>query len=428
MTEETSTNPPPRRARWSIVAGLTAVAAVALVATLGIAGGLPVSAPAAADASAAPVAPNGAPAAGQDGIVDVGWVAPVSQDGMKAPAHGGGAGRGSRMGGITITKIDGAKLSLETEDGWTRTIDATGATITRDGATIAVGDLAVGDEIVLRQQRQADGTFKITAIRVILPKVAGLVTDVAASSLTLAAKDGAKTTVKLSSSTTYRLGKDKADKSVVKVGMQAVATGTKAADGSLTATSIVVSPSRVSGTITEVTTSSLTLAAKGGAKTTVKLTSSTTYRLGGSDADKSAARVGMQAVASGAKAADGTLTATSVTLKAARIAGTVTATSATSITVTDRKGAKTTVKVTSSTTYRVAGVEKAAITDVKVDMWLVAEGLRNDDGSFTASAVLAAAAGKHGGWGDWKPFRGNGGGSDDKSPAPAGSQKPSSEG
>ncbi len=188
MTEETSSNPPPRRARWPIVAGLTAVAAVALVATLAIAGGLPGSAPAAADPSAAPVVPNGAPAAGQGGIVDVGWVAPASQDGTKAPAHGGGAGRGSRMGGITITKIDGAKLSLETDDGWTRTIDATGATITRDGATIAVGDLAVGDEIVLRQQRQADGTFKITAIRVILPKVAGLVTDVAASSLTLAAK------------------------------------------------------------------------------------------------------------------------------------------------------------------------------------------------------------------------------------------------
>ncbi len=160
----------------------------------------------------------------------------------------------------------------------------------------------------------------------------------------------------------------------------------------------------------------------------MKLTSSTTYRLGSSDADKSAAKVGMQATASGAKADDGTLTATSVTLKASRIAGTVTATTATSITVTDRKGVKTIVKVTSATTYRVAGVDKAALTDVKADMWIVAEGVRNDDGSFAASAVIAAAAGKHGGWGDWKPFRGYRGGSDDKSPAPAGSQKPSSEG
>ncbi len=181
----------------------------------------------------------------------------------------------------------------------------------------------------------------------------------------------------------------------------------------------------MAGTITAVASSSLTLAAKDGTKVTVKLTSSTTYQLGRNKADTTALKVGMQAVASGTKAADGTLTATSVTLKASRIAGTVTATTATSITVTDRKGAKTTVKVTSATTYQVAGVTTPTLADVKVDMWFVAEGLRNDDGSFTASAVQAAAAGKHKGWGDWKPNRG---GPDKASPAPAATQQPASNG
>ena len=329
------------------------------------------------------------------------------------------------MGAITITKVDGTKLSLETADGWTRTIDAAGVEVTRGGATIAVGDLAVGDEIVLRQKRQADGSFKVTAITVILPKVVGLVSDVAASGFTLTTRDGTKVAVKLTSSTTYRLGKEKADKSVVVDGMQAVATGTKAADGSLTATAISVSPSKASGTVTDATSSSLTLAAKDGTKVTVKLTSSTTYQLGRNKADASALKVGMQAVASGAKAADGTLTATSVALKASRIAGTVTATTATSITVTDRKGAKTTVKVTSATTYQVAGVTTPTLADMKVDMWFVAEGVRNDDGSFTASAVQAAAAGEHKGWGDWKPNRGA---PDKASPAPAATQQPSSNG
>jgi hypothetical protein len=431
MIDDTSTPSRPRRARWPIVAALTAVAAGAMALTIAVAGipGSPAAAPLPA-ASAAPAAPADVPSTAQGGdIVGAGWAAPASQGGASAPGNGRGFGwgfgPGRKLGGITITKIDGAKLSLVTVDGWTRTIDSTGATITRDGATIKVGDLAVGDEIVLRQKREADGTFTVTSIRVVLPKVAGLITDVASSSLTLAAKDGAKTIVKLTSSTTYRLGKDKADKSVVTAGMQAVATGTKAVDGSLTATSIAVSPSLSSGTITEVASSSLTLAAKDGAKTIVKLTSSTTYRLGKSDAQKSAAKVGMQAVASGTKAVDGSLTATSVTLKAARIAGNVTATSATSITVTDKKGTRTTVKVTSATTYRVAGVEASKLADVKVGMWIVAEGVRNGDGSFAASAVQAAAAGKHWGWGDWKPNRGGPG---KASPAPAGTQQPSSNG
>jgi hypothetical protein len=356
MDDETSIARRSRRPRWPIAAVLMAIAAGALGFTIAVVAGLPgpapapdAAAPAAAPADAAPA--DVAPAEHGGSIVDVGWVAPTSRGGTTAPAFGRGSGRGHSFGGVTIARIDGAKLSLVTGDGWTRTIDATGATITRDGSTIAVGDLAVGDQIVLRQERQADGTFKVTAIRVILPKVAGTVTAVAASSLTLAARDGTKTTVELTASTTYRLGKAAADKSAVKVGMQAVVAGTKAGDGSLTATS--------------------------------------------------------------------------VTLKASRITGTVTATSATSITVTDRKGTKTTVKVTSATAYRVAGVATAKLADVKVDMRIVAAGLRNDDGSFTASAVRAAAGGNHKGWSDWKPNRSGPGRA---SPAPAGTQQPSSNG
>jgi hypothetical protein len=132
----------------------------------------------------------------------------------------------------------------------------------------------------------------------------------------------------------------------------------------------------------------------------------------------------MQAVATGTKAADGTLTATSITARASSLAGTVAAVSGSTITVTQRDGTKVTLKVTSTTTYRVLGVKDAKLGDVKVDMRIVATGLRNADGSFTAAAVGAGVGGKHKGWGDWKwP-----GGKPDKSPAPAGTQKPSSDG
>ncbi len=84
-----------------------------------------------------------------------------------------GAGRGDfggpgRFGPITITSISGSNLGLETEDGWTRTVAITSTTaITKDGETIAASDLAVGDEIRLRQSRASDGTFTITAIDVV---------------------------------------------------------------------------------------------------------------------------------------------------------------------------------------------------------------------------------------------------------------------
>ena len=350
MIDETSASQRPGRSRRPLAAALAAVAVGALAFTVAVAGGLSGPAPGAAVPSAAPAEPAGVPSVEQGGsVVDAGWLAPSRRGATTTPAFGGN-GRGRTLGDITITKVDGARLSLETEDGWTRTIDATGVTITRGGTTIVVGALAVGDTIVLRQARRADGTFTVTAIRVILPKLAGTVTGVAASSLTLTTRDGTKVTVKLTSSTTYRLGKNTVDKSAVKVGMQAVATGTKAADG--------------------------------------------------------------------------TLTATSVTVKASQLAGTVAAVSGTTITITARDGSTVTAKTTTSTTYRVAGVKDASLVDVKVDMWIVVAGLRNDDGSITASTVRAAAAGKHKGWGDWKPNGGRDDGSDQASPAPAGAGLP----
>jgi len=68
---------------------------------------------------------------------------------------------------ISITGIDGAKLSLRTSDGWTRTIDVSGATITKGGRTIAPADLKVGDQISFRETRGSDGSYKVTAIQVL---------------------------------------------------------------------------------------------------------------------------------------------------------------------------------------------------------------------------------------------------------------------
>ncbi len=352
MTDSPDTTQQPRRDRRPAALALTAVVAGVLAFAVAVGGGLPgapVSAPGgvpAPDAAASPVAPD-APAAQGAPVVDAGWVAPANQGGAEAPALPGN--RVGKLGAITITKIDGPRLSLTTRDGWIRTIDASAAAITRGGQAIKVADVAVGDEIVLRQKRQADGTFAITAIRVVLPKVAGTVTSADATRLVVTAADGTKTTVMFAATTTYRVGKDKVDRVAVKVGMQAVVTGTKAANG--------------------------------------------------------------------------TLTATSVNARLSQVGGSVAATGGSTITVTTRKGTTVTVTVGSTTTYKVAGVKAAALADVKADMWIVVDGLRNADGSFTASTVRAAAAGTHKGWGDWKPNR-----KSDATPKPGATKPPTSNG
>ena len=51
--------------------------------------------------------------------------------------------------------------------------------------------------------------------------------------------------------------------------------------------------------------------------------------------------------------------------------------------------------MTGSTTYKVAGAD-AALADVKVGMFLTAEGTANSDGSLTATTVRAGTLGDRG--------------------------------
>ena len=161
----------------------------------------------------------------------------TTQTGPRAGKHGGDAlGRGG-FRDITIKSIDGSNLSLATADGWTRTIAVTSTTtITKGGATIAVGDLAVGDQIRFSQTKAADGTYTITAIRVVLPTIAGTVTAINGNDVTVTKRDGTTATIHVSGSTTYRVqGVTSPTLSDVKVGARIVAEGTLRTDGSLDA-------------------------------------------------------------------------------------------------------------------------------------------------------------------------------------------------
>jgi hypothetical protein len=183
----------------------------------------------------------GGPGMGGPGMGGRGFMGGPAMDG---PGMAGAGMRGPGMHGfgqISITSITGNDLSLKTVDGWTRTITVTSSTkITKGGATIAVGDLAVDDEIRFSQTRNSDGTYTIDAIAVVLPKVGGEVTAKTDTSITVTQRDGSSATIKVTSSTTYQVaGVTTAGLSDITVGMRLMAEGAKASDGTLTATRVL---------------------------------------------------------------------------------------------------------------------------------------------------------------------------------------------
>jgi hypothetical protein len=152
---------------------------------------------------------------------------------------GFGRGFGHLFGGITITAISGNDISLETEDGWTRTITVDDDTeYSKSGDEIALADLAVGDRIAFRQTLEDDGTWTIDAIGVILPHVGGEVTAVDGSTITVERRDGESATINVNADTEYLVNGDDGNLADVEVGMVLIAEGTEDADGTLTATEV----------------------------------------------------------------------------------------------------------------------------------------------------------------------------------------------
>jgi hypothetical protein len=140
---------------------------------------------------------------------------------------------------ITITAINGSDVSLKTDDGWTRTISVTSATtITKGGATITVGDLAVGDQIAFAQDRADDGTYTVTAIKVVLPTTVGEVTAIDGNTITVTQPGGTTATIHVDGDTTFRVNGAAGALTDIKVGSFIAAEGTQRSDGSLDAAAV----------------------------------------------------------------------------------------------------------------------------------------------------------------------------------------------
>jgi hypothetical protein len=211
---------------------------------------------------------------------------------------------------ISITKIDGSKLSLQTTDGWTRTVDATGAAVTKGGKTIALTDLKVGDQISFREARQTDGSYKITTIEVAVPTASGTVTGVAAGTVTIKQFDGSSKTLTLTGSTTYSQGGATVAAGALVVGVRISAQGTLDSAGNFTATAVTIAPSTVQGTVASKTPTTIVVTVGAGKTVTVDVSSTTKYSVRGvASATLANVAVGVRIAAQGTLNADGSLNA-----------------------------------------------------------------------------------------------------------------------
>jgi hypothetical protein len=265
-----------------------------------------------------PKGPNGG---GRGGFGPVpfaqGGFGPGGPGGFGGPGGPGGFGPGGPSAGrgpISIAAISGSNLSLRTDDGWTRTIDATGATITEQGGgSLTVADLKVGDHISFRETRNTDGTYKIDAIVRIPAQAGGTVTAVTATSATLSGPNGASQTIGLTGTTTYSLNGRAATSADLKVGTRVRAVGSQDSGGAFTATHVDIAPAEVDGTVTAKTDTSITIKDRSGASVTIHVDASTTYQArGNGTASLVAIAVGNNVEAEGTQNSDGSLNATVV--------------------------------------------------------------------------------------------------------------------
>jgi hypothetical protein len=225
-----------------------------------------------------------------------------------------GSGHGGRGGALTVTTVNGNTITATGRAGQTVTVKVSATTTyTEAGTAASLADIHVGSVIAVQGSSASTNapTIDATAITILLPTEAGVVTNVSGHTLTLTAFDGATHTVTVSGSTRYQKAGQSVTLGDISTGTAIVAEGTLNSDGSLSAARVTIQEPRVAGQVTEVNGSSYAVTGAFGQSDTVTTTSSTTYlNADGTTASASAVQAGVAIIAQGTLSSDGkTLTA-----------------------------------------------------------------------------------------------------------------------
>ena len=119
--------------------------------------------------------------------------------------------------------------------------------LTKGGQDITVSDLKVGDQVRLRQTRNDDGSYTVTALAVVVPTINGRASAITSSGFKVTTRDGSVWTVTVNGSTTYNFGQGTGSLADVKDGEGVHVAGTVTADNTMTATNVRVGADRAVG-------------------------------------------------------------------------------------------------------------------------------------------------------------------------------------
>jgi len=232
----------------------------------------------------------------------------------------------------SVTAVGTGSLTVHTKSGDDITIGVTSDTIIRaHDQRLGLTDVKVGDRVHVDARVNADGSF--TALRIEVQnehddgngngdhtaELTGLIASVSSGSINVTVS-GKTVTVKISSTTIIRHGSTTLSPADLKVGNRVEVKGQLNADGSVSATLIQVEDVgnddhhesvEINGTITAVSSTSLTINAEGHS-VTAALTSSTVVKNGDHTGSLSDLKTGQRVEVRADRQTDGSLVATQV--------------------------------------------------------------------------------------------------------------------
>ncbi len=364
---------------------------------------------------------------------------------------GGGPGGFERGVVGTVKSIDASQLVVAAANSQTVTMTVTSQTqvlLMPNRTAGKLTDIKVGDTVQVQARRATGGALEAVTITVgpLELRVAGQVTAVTGSNISLQAGQNTETIVTDSNTKFYIAGNQTGSLTDVKTGDFVSALVQKQSDGSLLATQVVAGAQgfgrglggmlgqRVGGQVTAVDGAKITVQSGQNTQTIVTDANTKFYVAGQQTGSLADVKTGEYVMALVQKQSDGSLLATQVEVGAQgsfgfrgfgfgmmgqRVGGQVTALEGAKITV--QAGQSTQTIVTDANTkFYVAGQQAGSLADVKTGEYVMALVQKQSDGSLLATQVVVGnnpGPGAGPMW-NWNPRRGPGSGFPGRQPQP----------
>lgn len=306
-----------------------------------------------------------------------------------------------------ISKASASSITVTTSSGDVVVALTSSTLIRMDGKVVSASMLVVGARVEIEAVRTADGSLAAVTINLELPnaleEIEGSVTAVASDHIVVHTRSGDDVTIGVTTDTIIRGDDHMLGLSDIKVGDHVSVEARVNADKSLTALRIEVGNDQgdgnnhnsveLTGVIASISTGSINVTA-GGKSVVVNISTTTVLRHGSTTLSISDLKVGNQVEVQGALNTDGSIAATLIQVEdtgnaghpeTVEFDGTVTAVSATSLTV-KAEGTSVTVALTSTTTVT-NGDHAGSISDLKVGQRVEVKANRLADNSLVATQV-----------------------------------------